>query len=245
MKPVFAIALALSAAAFLAGCGALSTHQSPKLMQGGEKAWTAGVGAGRMVSCTEEGGDVAFGNACVLMLDPYLGWRLGVQEDGSDPKELFGDRNGEMGIKFSGVPFLGGTLLADVRVQRMIDPVYLTYDFGLSFFPCISDGMFDDEDAPDIVDQEKEQSCGDRPFGAGIHSGFTIGAEWLYVGMKYGIGANSWDGLQLLPGINVGSSFGPKGFKIIPAVDVYFYQWPLNFSPDLRILYGLGLQLSY
>ena len=95
------------------------------------------------------------------------------------------------------------------------------------------------------MDQEKEHSCGDLPFGVGIYAGFTFGAEWLYVGMKYGVGGNSWDGLQLLPGINVGSSFGPKAFKIIPAVDVYFYQWPLNFSPDLRILYGVGLQASY
>ena len=215
-------------------------------MHPGEKAVTIGAGAGRMVSCTEEGGDVAFGNGCVLMLDPYFGWRWGLQGDASNPKELLKDQNGELGVKFSGVPFLGGTMLADLRIQRTTDPLYLTYDFGLSFFPCIHDGMFDDEEhTPDVLDQEKEHSCGDLPYGGGIYAGFTIGAEWLYVGMKYGIGGTSWDGLQLLPGINVGSSFGPERIKIIPAVDVYFYQWPMNRSPDLRILFGVGLQVSY
>jgi hypothetical protein len=163
-------------------------------------------------------------------------------EDGADTRNMEG---AEAGVKFSGVPFLGGTLLADMRVQRMSDPVYLSYDFGLSVFPCISEGMFDDEDAPDALDQDKENSCGDNPFGGGIYAGFTVGREWLFLGMKYGIGGNTWDGLQLLPGINIGSALGPKRFKVIPAVDAYFYQWPLDTSPDLRILYGLGVQASY
>jgi len=232
--------------ACLAGCGALSTHQPPKLMQVGEKAWVAGIGAGEMSSCTEDTGSIAFGNGCVLTLDTYVGRRWGLQGDGSNPRDLAGDKNGEFGVKFSGVPFLGGTLLLDMRIQRMTEPAYLTYDFGLSFFPCISENMFDDEeDAPDVVDQEKEHSCGENPFGAGVYAGFTFGKEWLYAGMKYGIGGNTWDGLQLLPGIHAGSAFGPKWFKIIPAVDVYFYQWPLETRPDLRILYGIGFQGAY
>lgn len=245
MKPSSA-SLLLASLAVLTGCGALSNHQSPKLMQGGESAWTAGVGGGPMTSCASDTAKSPFGNGCVLTLDPYFGWRWGLQGDGSNSRDLAGDKNGELGVKLSGVPFLGGTLLADLRVQRMTEPAYLTYDFGLSIFPCISGNMFEDEeDVPDVVDQEKEHGCGDNPFGGGAYLGFTFGQEWLHAGMRYGIGGNTWDGLQLLPGINIGSAFGPKRFKVIPAVDVYFYQWPLQPKPDLRMVFGVGLQGSY
>jgi hypothetical protein len=245
MPPMRVLFLLLALAGF-SGCGALSTHQSPRLMQGGEKAWTAGLGGGRRPNCDTDTGSIEFGNGCVLTLDPYVGWRWGIQGDGSNPRDLAGDRNGEIGVKVSGVPFLGGTLLGDVRIQRMTAPMYMSYDFGLSVYPCISENMFDDEeDASEIGDHEKKHTCGDNPFGAGAYAGFTMGAEWLHVGMKYGVGANTWDGLQLLPGINIGSALGPKGFKAIPAMDVYFYQWPMDTSPDLRILFGVGLQVAY
>lgn len=246
MKSPVAQLLLLPALACLAGCGALSTHQSPKLMTTGERAWTAGFASGRLSSCEEDTSSVAFGNGCVLTLDPYFGWRWGIRGDASNPKDLLGDRNGEVGVKFSGVPFLGGTILADLRVQSMVEPAFMSYDFGLSIFPCLSGALFEDEeDASDIVDQDKEHSCGDLPYGGGVYAGFTFGKEWLYAGMKYGIGGTSWDGLQLLPGIHAGSALGPRWFKVIPAVDVYFYQWPLETKPDLRILYGVGLQGSF
>ncbi|GEM_PF-4892280 len=235
------------AAVLLTGCGALSTHQSPKVLEPNRKSWVGGVGGGRLTNCVSDtSGKNAYGNGCVLTLDPYVGFRLGLPGAGDNTTDLaYGAGDAEAGIKFSGVPFLGGTMLADVRVQKLTEPIYLTYDFGLSFMPCLSGSLFSDDDTPDNLDQNKKHDCGDNPFAGGIYAGSTFGTEWLYAGVKYGIGGNTWDGLQLLPGVNVGSAIGPKRFKINVAVDVYFYQWPVDPSPSLRVIYGVGFQTAY
>jgi hypothetical protein len=124
------------------------------------------------------------------------------------------------------------TLLIDYRYQAITQPIYLSYDFGLSTFPCISSGY----DNSDRVD------CHDRPFGGGGYVGLTFGGEEFFGGIKYGIGGNTWDGLQLLPGINLGALLISKKFNIIPSMDVYFYQWPLDMRPSIRYVFGIGIQ---
>jgi hypothetical protein len=48
-----------------------------------------------------------------------------------------------------------------------------------------------------------------------------------------------------LPGATVGGAWGPKRFKLMPSVDAYFYQWPFDLTPELRLVYGLGARFSY
>lgn len=237
-------------ALLLSGCGALSSQHSPRLLGHNEKASTFGFAAGSITGCVGDTGDLELGNRCVLTQDPHFGFRYGYVVDSSDTADLaWGTLGTEAGFKLSGVPLLGGTVLGYFRIQKMIQPIFLTYDFGLSFLPCLlSNGNNDDdeEDGSDIFDEEEEEGdCDDRPFGGGIYAGSTFGKEWLFAGFKYWIGGNTWDGLQLLPGINLGSAIGPKRFKIIPSADVYFYQWPLDLSPEIRVIYGLGFQSSF
>jgi hypothetical protein len=242
LKIPFAFCLLL-----LTGCGALSTQQSPKLLDPGQKVWIAGLGAGRLASCVSDtSGQVAFGNGCVLTLDPYFGYRFGTGAGEAGPADPDGQEgSAEAGVKFSGIPFLGGTILGDIRYQKWIDPVFLSYDFGVFVFPCAGAIWDHEDDLPEEADQDKKHDCGDTPFGGGGYAGVTFGKDWLYAGLKYGIGGNTWDGLQLLPGARIGSSLGPRRFKITPSVDAYFYQWPLDFTPELRVIYGLGFQVAY
>jgi hypothetical protein len=69
-------------------------------------------------------------------------------------------------------------LLGDFRVQPVAGPVYVSYDFGFSTFPCISSG-YEDNDK-----------------------------------------------------------------KVMPSVDVYFYQFPFEPTPDIRMVYGLGARIG-
>lgn len=231
-KIPFRLAIAMAALG-LSECGALSTHQPARLMEPGTRGWSAGLGLGPRRPCPDSG---ALGNGCVLTLDPYLGYRW----SGPWPQQ---DRNllpprSEMGIKLSGVPFLGGTLLVDARVQAQEEGgFYRTWDFGAHVFPCLTNNMFDDE-------YDGEKTCEDRPFGGGVYVGATVGTEWMFLGAKYGVGGTSWDGWQFLPGIFAGLSLGSRTFKVIPSVDVYFYQWPYRFRPDYRVLAGIGFQYS-
>lgn len=241
MRGVYALKLTpccLLVALALVGCGALSTHQSPRLLGHREKAWTAGLGLGPNPNCYDTTMGTFGGNGCVLTFDPFIGWHYGYKVDEKDSANLaHGTLGTEGGVKFSGIPFVGGTILLDFRVQKLIYPVYLSYDFGLSIFPCLP---------VDHVEGETEYwICGDNPLGGGFYAGATVGKEWLYAGFRYGVVGNTWDGLQLLPGVSIGSALGTKRFKVIPALDIYFYQWPLDPSPSLRIIVGLGLQAAY
>jgi hypothetical protein len=251
--PASAVGLALILPLGLTGCGALSTQHSPKILLPGERAYNFGLAAGSVTGCFDDTGDVELGNRCVLTLDPYFGYRFGWQVDSNDTSNLsHGKPATEFGFKISGPVFLGGTALGYVRIQKLIEPVYLTYDFGASILPCLhndtsgnEDDFDDDHDGIADEDENEDWNCGDLPFAGGIYAGSTIGKEWLFAGFKYWISGNTWDGLQLLPGINLGSAIGTKRFKVIPSVDVYFYQWPLDPTPEIRVIYGLGFQGSF
>jgi hypothetical protein len=220
----------LFAVLVLSGCGALSTHQPAHLMEAGTRAWTGGIAWGPRPNCRDT---TDMGNGCVLVPDPYIGWRTA---GAVDPEDSADGKVGELGVKFSGIPFTGGTLVVDLRLQNMTEPIYMTYDFGLRAFPCVSNQR----------QGEDESSCHDNPFGGGAYVGFTVGNEWAFAGGKFDVDGNSWDGLQLLPGIFAGLAIGPRGFKVIPSFDAYFYQWPLHPQVlDPRWLAGIGLQSTF
>lgn len=227
--------LSCLACALIFGCGGLSTHQSAKLLDHEEKAILGGFGAGGTEGCHDDTGKVALGNRCVLTTDPFIGIRYGWHPLEADDSVRF-DRTWatEMGLKISGVPFLGGTIIADFRVQPVSGPVYVSYDFGFSIFPCISSG-YEDNDNKD---------CHDNPFAMGAYAGATAGWDWLHAGAKYWVNANTWDGWQMLPGVTVGGAWGPKRFKLMPSVDMYFYQFPFDAKLDPRIIYGLGARIG-
>lgn len=242
MSPSRLFAACLPAALAFSGCGVLSTHQSPKLLDYGEKAWTAGFGTGTVKGC----GDSGFTKDCLLTTDPFWGLRIGGVAGPQDTARTYrGIAEAEVGIKFSGVPFLGGSFLADYRLRQSVEPVYLTWDFGVSFFPCFG-VLLQSEDEDDDWDQEESGSvCYDQPYGGAVMAGATVGKPWLFAGFKYWLGGNSWQGWQSLPGFTLGSALGSRTFKVIPAASVYFPQFPFDTSPEMRIIAGAGIQKSF
>ena len=229
----------------LGGCGVLSTHQSPRLLGHKEKAWTAGFGTGTYQGCMEDGA-LDPGGECLLTADPFAGIRLGWVAGKNDTLDLsHGFPGSEMGIKLSGVPFLGGSVLFDYRIQQAVAPVYLSWDFGLSFFPCFGILLRAEDEDPEYGEERAGSVCQDQPYGGAVMAGATVGKPWLFTGFKFWLGGNSWQGWQSLPGFTLGSAFGSRTFKLIPAASVYFPQFPFDPAPGIRIIAGLGIQKSF
>lgn len=95
----------------LSGCFSLTTYQSARVLEPGEKV--VGAGLGGFVEATD-------GGASVGLLDLYGRMSLSPEVDA--------------GVKVTGFPLLGGLVFADVKRQVLRDPLYVAADLGASVF---------------------------------------------------------------------------------------------------------------